>query len=46
VRLAAAKEILDRVDGKVVERKEIKNMKLEGMVYFPVVGGGMKEAEK
>jgi hypothetical protein len=35
VRLAAMKEILDRVDGKVVERKEIKNMKLEGVIYIP-----------
>jgi hypothetical protein len=34
-RLAAQKEILDRVDGKVVERKEIRSMKIEGIVYLP-----------
>ena len=35
VRLSAMKEILDRIDGKVVERKEIKNLKLEGILYLP-----------
>ena len=35
VRLAATKEILDRVDGKVVERKEVRSLKIEGVVYLP-----------
>jgi hypothetical protein len=35
VRLAATKELMDRVDGKVVERKEIRSMKIEGIVYLP-----------
>jgi hypothetical protein len=35
VRLAATKEILDRIDGKVVERREIKNVRIEGIVYIP-----------
>ena len=35
VRLAATKEILDRVDGKVVEHKEVRSMKIEGIVYIP-----------
>jgi hypothetical protein len=35
VRLAATKEILDRIDGKVVERREIKSVKIEGIVYIP-----------
>jgi hypothetical protein len=35
VRLAATKEILDRIDGKVVEKREIKSVKIEGIVYIP-----------
>jgi hypothetical protein len=35
VRLAAIKEIIDRVDGKSVERKEVRNMRIEGIVYLP-----------
>ncbi|GMO28509.1 MAG: hypothetical protein Ta2B_09230 [Termitinemataceae bacterium] len=35
VKLAATKEILDRVDGKVVEHKEVKSMRIEGIVFIP-----------
>ena len=35
VRLAAVKEIIDRVDGKAVERKEIRSLKIEGVLYLP-----------
>jgi hypothetical protein len=34
-RLAAIQEIMDRVDGKVIERKEIKKMQIDGIVYIP-----------
>jgi hypothetical protein len=34
-RLAAIKEIMDRVDGKVVERKEVRSLKIEGILYLP-----------
>jgi hypothetical protein len=35
IRLAATKEIFDRIDGKVVEKKEIKSVHIEGIVYIP-----------
>ncbi|MDR1231447.1 MAG: hypothetical protein LBK61_08605 [Spirochaetaceae bacterium] len=42
VRLAAIKEIIDRIDGKSVERKEIRNLKIEGVVYLPPTDTEMK----
>jgi hypothetical protein len=39
LRLDATKFIVERVDGKAVERKEIKQMKIQGIIYIP-------EAEK
>jgi hypothetical protein len=42
VRLAAIKEIIDRIDGKSVERKEIRNLKIEGVVYLPPAGTEME----
>ena len=45
IRLAATKEILDRVDGKVVERKELRSLKIEGVVYLPSANeSAVKEA--
>lgn len=35
IRLAATKMIFDRVDGRPVERKEVKSMRIEGIVYIP-----------
>jgi hypothetical protein len=35
LQLAAIKFIYDRVDGKPVERKEIKSMKIQGIIYIP-----------
>jgi hypothetical protein len=35
VRLEAARELWNRIDGKVVERKEIANVRIEGLVYLP-----------
>jgi hypothetical protein len=35
LRLAAIKFIYERVDGKPVERKEIKSMKIQGIIYIP-----------
>jgi hypothetical protein len=35
LRLDAAKFIFERIDGKAVERKEIKSMKIEGILYLP-----------
>jgi hypothetical protein len=34
-RIAAAKLIFDRIDGKAVERKEIRSIKIEGIVEIP-----------
>lgn len=34
-RVAAINLILERVDGKVVERKEVKSMRVEGIVHIP-----------
>jgi hypothetical protein len=39
VRLAAIKEILDRTEGKAKEIREVKTMKLEGIVYLPEPSG-------
>jgi hypothetical protein len=35
LRLSAIKFIYERVDGKPVERKEIKSMKIQGIIYIP-----------
>jgi hypothetical protein len=35
VRLAATKEIFDRIDGKAVERREVRSLKIEGVLYLP-----------
>jgi hypothetical protein len=35
VRLSATNIILERVDGKVAEKKEIKSMKIAGIVHIP-----------
>jgi hypothetical protein len=35
LRFDATKFIFERVDGKAVERKEIKSMKIEGIIYLP-----------
>lgn len=35
LRLDATKFIFERIDGKAVEHKEIKTMRLEGIVYIP-----------
>jgi hypothetical protein len=37
-RLAAIREIMDRTDGKVAERKEIRSLKIEGVVFLPASG--------
>jgi hypothetical protein len=42
-RLAAIKEIFDRIDGKSVERKEVRNMKIEGILYLPPADTEMKD---
>jgi hypothetical protein len=38
MRLAAIKEIMDKVDGKVAERKEIRSLKIEGVVFLLASG--------
>jgi hypothetical protein len=43
-RLAAAKLIFERIDGKAVEIKESRSLKIEGIVYIPEPEDGM-EAE-
>jgi hypothetical protein len=39
VRLAAITEIMNRIDGKVIEKKEIKSVRIEGIVYIPESAG-------
>jgi hypothetical protein len=34
-RLAAIREIMDRVDGKVVERREVRSLHIQGILYLP-----------
>lgn len=34
-RLAAIREIFDRVDGRAVERREVRSLKIEGVLYLP-----------
>jgi hypothetical protein len=35
LRFDATKFIFERVDGKAVERKEVKSLKMEGIIYIP-----------